>query len=344
MGVRTMILREVSSTWIVGDEPDGGPSSDRHSDGVHVWRINQVELRTHGVVVPCSVAHNIEVVAMEMDRVVLGRHGAGVLQDELHPAPVLEDLHFGPDQGLGVVGDIVGRAIDEVVGLERHAGEVVRVQTIDVVVVGLEERDVRLDETDVVHRRREDAAAGSLAALVGVGRVAFLHVQADGEEEVGVDLGGEVGGVEAPEHVQVGVDDEVVVVDGELGGEAEVVERGSGVLEVGNGGDVLEGDVLGGHVRPHRHVVPVDGLVGLDEDVDGLPRSDHEAVDGEGLGVLGVGLHDGQLVAGDGEEVLHVQGRAYQPQQVRLAGDDVDLVHIWRQETSRVTIINKKQW
>ncbi|RWW25229.1 hypothetical protein GW17_00010437 [Ensete ventricosum] len=314
------------NTWIVGHEPDRGPSSGGDADGVHVWRIDQVELRRHWVVVAGPVADDVEAVAMQMDGMVLGAHRPRVLQHQLHPASELKHLHPRPVQRLG----IVGRAIDEVVVLQWHSGEILGVVAVRVLVVGLQQRNHRLDEGDAVHGRSEDAAVGPPAARVRVGRVALLHGQPDGEQQVGVDDEGNAGFVQASQVVQCEVDGEVVVEGRELGRATRGFGDGAGVAEVPDGGGVLEGDVLGGHEGCHGHVVGVDGLVRLYEDVDGLPRRDHEAVDRERLGVLAVGLDDGQPVVGDGEEVFRVEGRAYQPQQVGLTGNHGDLVDVCR--------------
>lgn len=66
-------------TWVVSYEPNDSPSTHRNSNGVHVRRVDQVELCRLGVIVSVSIPYNVETESMKMDRVVLGADGASVL-------------------------------------------------------------------------------------------------------------------------------------------------------------------------------------------------------------------------------------------------------------------------
>jgi hypothetical protein len=88
------------------------------------------------------------------------------------------------------------------------------------------------------------------------------------------------------------------------------------VLEDGRGGAVVVGDggVRGG--RPRRHVVPPPvAVLGVEEQVQGLARRDHDVFHRERLGVARVDGHDGEAVPRDAEEHVGVD----HAEQVRLS-------------------------
>lgn len=72
--------------WVVGTEPDDRPAVHRHSHRVPLRWVFEVELL--GVLLRVEVAKSlgkdIEVIAVEVDGVVLWRDDARVLQDNLH--------------------------------------------------------------------------------------------------------------------------------------------------------------------------------------------------------------------------------------------------------------------
>lgn len=97
----------------------------------------------------------------------------------------------------------------------------------------------------------------------------------------------------------MGFHGEVVVEARKLCRDTNGCYGGTCVLEVCNGSDVLEWNVLRRHVWAHGHVIFADGLVGVNKDVDCLAGGDHELIDGEWFCVLSVRLDNCHLVIGD---------------------------------------------
>ncbi|CAL4946772.1 unnamed protein product [Urochloa decumbens] len=310
---------------VVGDELDDRPAVHRHGDGVPLGRVGVVELLDVllGVEVAEPFGEDEEVVAVDVDGVVLWRDDAGVLQHELHDGAEPERVQLGRRHRLPQrLADVLGRVVElhrrvrrEVGG--EHAGDLVVVRVQERVLLGEH-------EGDVVHAGREaGVVVGTRAELP---RLAVEQAEPDGEEEVLVDVlvhldpffgapdpGSEGGGggrvVEGREGRERGLD-----LGPEVGGAAAVV------LDDGRGGGVVEAHVLAGHVGARGDVVPGGRLVHGHEHVRGLARRDHEHRGGEGLGVGRVRGHHRHLVLRDRHEQLVVECRVDEPQQRRLAG------------------------
>jgi hypothetical protein len=71
---------------VVRDEPDDSPAVDGHGDRVPRGRIVEVELGSVGCCVEVAEAlgEDVEVVAVDVDGVVLGGEDVGALEHELH--------------------------------------------------------------------------------------------------------------------------------------------------------------------------------------------------------------------------------------------------------------------
>jgi hypothetical protein len=313
-------------TWVVGDELDDRPPVDGHRHGVPLRRVDVVELVDVllGVEVAKALGEDEEIVAMDVDGVVLGRDDAGVLQDELHHGAEPERVQLGRGDRLPQgLADVLRRVVElhrrvrrEVGGEDAGGLEVVRVEE------GVGPRE---DEGDVVHAGREAGAVVGPGAELA--RLAVEQAEADGEEEVLVDGdalvdpdpagaldprgegGGGGGVVEGREGRERRLD-----LGAEVGGAAAVV------LDDRRGGGVVERHVLPGDVGARGDVVPGGRLVHGDEDVGGLSRRDHEHRGGEGLGVGRVGGDHRHPVLRDGDEQLVVERGVDEPQKRRLAG------------------------
>lgn len=82
---------------------------------------------------------------------------------------------------------------------------------------------------------------------------------------------------------------------------------GRHVLKDSSGGGIIEGCVLSCVIGPCSHVVSARGLVGCEEDIRGLARTDHDDVGCEGLGVGCISADYRQHVIGNSEEELLIE-------------------------------------
>lgn len=150
-------------TWIVGDESNDGPPVHGEADCVPHWRVNKVELRCIllGVEVSKTCGEDVEIVPVNVDRVVLGRLYVGSLQDKLHSRSVLQLVHLSARNGLpqraahipGVI-ELDRRVTRKISGENsRHA-----------LPMGLQDREIRREhEGHVVHAGRETGPIRPLA-------------------------------------------------------------------------------------------------------------------------------------------------------------------------------------
>lgn len=314
-------------TRVISNESNDCPSIDRNSDGVPHGRVDEVELGrvSLGIEVPKTYSKDVEVVPMDVDRVILGGHNAGPLQHELHSRAVFHLVDLGPGDGLPQrTAHIAG-----VVELHRRGGrEVGGVHSGDALLVGLEDGEVGGEgEGHIVHARGEAGPVGALAPPSAEVRGAVEQPQPDREEEALVDLDrdGDLPG--APEGLGEGRGSRGVVERWQrrhcgLGRDSLGRAGGGLVLQNGGGRRVVERCALGALVGSGRHVVPARGHVAADEDVGGLSWAHHDHRGGEGLHVRGVSADDRELVVGDGEEELLVECGVDDPEEVRLARVD----------------------
>lgn len=115
-------------TWVVGDELDDCPAVDRHGHGVPLRRVDVVELLDVllGVEVAETLREDEEIVAMDVDGVVLRRDDAGVLQDDLHHGTEPERVQLGPGDRLPqCLADVLRRVVE----LHRRVGREVGGET-----------------------------------------------------------------------------------------------------------------------------------------------------------------------------------------------------------------------
>jgi hypothetical protein len=95
----------IIQTWVVGTETDGNPAAGGHTDGVALDGVDEVVLgrvlRPVEVVEP--LPDDVEVEAVEMQRMALGAEDAGVLHHQLHAGAERQHHHLGPVHHVGVV-------------------------------------------------------------------------------------------------------------------------------------------------------------------------------------------------------------------------------------------------
>lgn len=175
------------------------------------------------------------------------------------------------------------------------------------------------DEGDVVHASSESGPIGPLASVLFEIGWAFIKPKAHSEEQAFVDLLGNFGSSWASEFSAEGRDGVGVVVGWKFRHHGPDVFGGF-VLKNGGGGGVVKRRVLGGLVCTRRHVVPCRRLVAGDEDVGGLPWSEHEDGGGERLQVGGVGADHREFVVRNGEEKGLIQCGVDHSEKIGLAG------------------------
>jgi hypothetical protein len=310
---------------VVRHEPYHRPPVHRHAHRVPHRRILHVELGRvgAGIEVAQPLGEDVEVVAVEVDGVVLAGEDVGALEHHLHGGAVLELVHLGarhrlPQRAAHVLRRVVElhRRARREVGGEHAAG--------CAVVVRLEDGGGGGEhEGDVVDARREPRPVGP-AALLRRGVGAVEEADADGEEEALVHARRELRLAEAAQVRREGGGGGGVVVRREGrhgdGGAGGVV--GGAVVEDGGGGGVVEGDALGAGVGAGGEVVAAGRLVEGDEDVGGLAGGEEEEGGGVRFGVGGVGGDDGHVVTGEGDEELRVERGVDEAEEVGLAGGD----------------------
>lgn len=158
-------------TWIISNKPNNSPPTNRQADRIPQRRINKVKLGRIPlpVEVPEPLRDDVEIIPVEMNRVVFGSEYARPLQNHLYLRTELEFVHLGRShrtpQSLAHVPGVI----------EFHRGrcrEIGGKYSGDALLVGLEEGEAGGEQEGyVVHARGESGAVRALA--VPASRIQF---------------------------------------------------------------------------------------------------------------------------------------------------------------------------
>jgi hypothetical protein len=325
-------------TWVIGDEPDDGPSSGRHRDGVPLLRVDEVEpLRRLGAVTVVAepLRQQEEVEPVQVHRVALAPHQRRVLQHHLHRRVVPDRLHLRrrAPRGRQRVGSGAYKLPPRRVRVvERHGRTVGKVRGVHAArrfpVPRVEQGEGGRERERLVVHARPDHGAAPVARRLR--QLAGGEAQPDGHEHAGVYGERHGGHAWTDERRQAGVEPVRHWRVRRFGHGRQrrrrllllVSRRRSDVLYDGRGDVAVEASRAQRDralVRRDRHVVAAGRRVGRHERVNGLPRRDHDHVRMVRRGVAGVRRNDGERVPRHLEEELRVERGVDDPQQVGRA-------------------------
>ncbi|GER37623.1 secE/sec61-gamma protein transport protein [Striga asiatica] len=303
-------------------EPNRGPPVPRHDYRVPLLRVHEIIVTRvpRRVEVPQPPPDREEREPVEVHRVVDPRDEARALKHHLDVRPVPHEpcLRSPPRHQ-----ELNRLHVRRVVELEwwgpretrpKHPGHSVEVR--------LEHVDPRCHEADVVHARRQAGPIGPCAAGCGPVGPTGPRVDRDGREDPLADFERDrarvVFRVEASDAKREVLGGGRVVEIGKSWEAAGPVGGGAGVADEADCGGIVEIDPETGDVGSGSHVIAARGLVGEEEAVEGLPRTDGDVGPGQGLGVAAVGADHGEVVAGDAVEHDLVHAGVDQPEKVCL--------------------------